>query len=97
MELYLVVSQLSWSRVSYRLRLYKRSGLKQRKENEEKSCHNPPKSICLQLPERTEMLKNVSLGQDGLTGKVAFAKSEDFELNPRDPHGGRREILHVVL
>lgn len=63
MELYLVVSQLPWSRLPAHPRLHKRCGLKERKENElEKSCHDPPKSIYLQLPERTAMLKTVSLG-----------------------------------
>lgn len=61
-ELYLVVSQLSWSRVPDHPRLHKKSGLKERRENKlEKSCHDPPKSIYLQFPERTEMLKDVSL------------------------------------
>ena len=44
-----------------------------------------------------EILKNVSLGRDDLTGKGVFAKAEDFEVNPRNPHGGGRELLHVVL
>lgn len=57
-ELYLVVSQLFWSRVPDCPRLHKRSGLKERKDNKlEKSCHDPPKYV--QFPERTEMLKNV--------------------------------------